>query len=103
MDSIEAAPFENLSEDQAERLLQHYYNIEKLLTGGTAIAIIMIIARHTAILGEARISHKTFQQYFGVCRRTVDNAMKQLRKHNLIERIGTDTRGFAIYRANLPV
>lgn len=101
MDSIEAAPFEMLSEEQASLLLQFSYSVGKFITGSTAMAIVMMIARHTVVHGESRVSHKDFQRRCGVCRRTVDNAMKQLRRHSLIERIGSTDRGAAIYRACL--
>jgi transcriptional regulator of nitric oxide reductase len=99
--SIEEAPLE-LTEPQAEFLLAHCYAVEAQVRSSKAIAIVMAIARDTVLRGSSSISHKEHGRRIGACRRSVDDAMKLLKRRDLIERIGTTDLGVSIYRAKFP-
>ncbi|MGX9574074.1 hypothetical protein [Mesorhizobium sp. f-mel] len=98
--SIEAPPLA-LTEDQEERLLNWSYGMEPIINRSTALAIALNVGRNTLLRGESRTSHREYQRRCGVCRRSVDSAVKLLKRHGIIERIGTAQEGHAIYRANL--
>lgn len=97
--SIEGDPLE-LTEPQAEFLLDFYHRVEASVRSSKAIAIVMAIARDTVLRGESKIPHKEHGRRIGACRRSVDDAVKLLKRHDLIERTGTTDTGVAIYRAN---
>lgn len=99
--SIEAPPLEALREEQAERLLEFTTRVESTLPSGTALAILMWIAADTLLGGQCAIPHRAFQRRCGVCRRTVDAAIKTLKRRELIVRVGATPGGWSIYRANL--
>lgn len=98
--SIEAQPLD-LTDSQAEFLLEFHYAAEREVRSSTALAIVTAIARDTMLRGDARITHRELQRRTGTCRRTVDSAIKTLKARGLIERTGTTDTGAAIYRANL--
>ncbi|MEF2555533.1 hypothetical protein VQ044_04490 [Aurantimonas sp. C2-5-R2] len=89
-----------ITEEQAEALLNWSYAIERVIRRSTALAIAMNVGRNTLALGQSSVSHKEYQRRCGVCRRTVDTAVKLLKKHRIIARVGTSEHGSAIYRAN---
>lgn len=97
--SIEEIPLE-LTEEQAEALWNFSNEVERLFRSSTALGILMVIARHTLLAGECRVSHKAFGLRHGKCRRSIDVAIKMLKRHRLIDVVGRDDRGAAIYRAN---
>jgi len=99
--SIEEEPLE-LTEQQAEFLLEHCYAVEAQVRSSKAIAIVMAIARDTVLRGESRIPHKEHGRRIGACRRSVDDAMKLLKRRGLIERVGRTEQGVSIYRAKFP-
>jgi CRP-like cAMP-binding protein len=101
--SIEATPLD-LTEEQADFLLDYHCRLEPELKSSVALSAATIIARETVLHGHASVSHKEIVRRTGSCRRTVDNAIKRLKDRNLIERIGTTATGSAIYRAtfNMP-
>lgn len=103
MQPIEAAPLDDLdvTEEQATRLLEFSYSAERLTTSSHAISILMRVARHSLLYGECRTSHKEFGRRSGACRRTIDVAIKKLKRLGLIERVGTTDNGVAIYRADI--
>jgi hypothetical protein len=96
--SIEESPLE-LTEQQAEAVLDFYYEAERNITSSAALAIVTAIARETVLLGSSHITHKEFGRRTGRCRRSIDTAVKVLKGHNLIRRVGTTDGGSAIYRA----
>ncbi|PWL19270.1 hypothetical protein DKP76_01535 [Falsochrobactrum shanghaiense] len=99
MKKIEAAPLD-LTEDQATILWDWSYEIETVIKRSAGIAIAMNVGRNTLLHGESSVSHKEYGRRCGVCRRTIDTAVKQLKQHDIIQRIGTTEAGVAIYRAN---
>lgn len=99
MKKIEAAPLD-LTEEQATILWDWSYEIEAVIKRSAGIAIAMNVGRNTLLHGESRVSHKEYGRRCGVCRRSIDTAVKQLKQHDIIQRIGTTPAGIAIYRAN---
>ena len=89
-----------MTEEQAEDVLGFYYNAEGAVRSSTALAIAIGIARETVLHGDSCISHKEFGRRTGACRRSIDTAIKALKRHDLISRVGTTDGGVAIYRAN---
>jgi hypothetical protein len=103
MEPIEAAPLDatdELTDFRAEQLLAWSYDMERHGLRSSALAIALNVGCNTLLRGESRTSHKEYGRRCGVCRRTIDNAVKQLKRHRIIERIGTTPEGSAIYRAN---
>lgn len=89
----------DLNEEQAEKALEFLYKAETTLESSTAFAVLSRITRETLATGESRTSHKAHGAYTGKCRRSIDTALKALRRANLIERVGTSDQGTAIYKA----
>jgi hypothetical protein len=96
----DVAPADDITDAQAETLLNWSYDMERVVRRSTALAIALNVGRNTLIHGESRVSHKEYGRRCGVCRRSIDTAVKLLKKHRIIERIGTTEQGSAIYRAN---
>ena len=90
----------DLTEDQAEFLLDFHYRTMTVVRSSAALGILMAVSRDTVLRGDCRTSHKQFGRLNGKCRRSVDTAIKLLKGHHLIERVGTTEAGGAIYRAN---
>jgi hypothetical protein len=97
--TIEAPPLD-LTDEQAQALLDWSYEIEQTIRSSKAIAIAIDVRRNTMLAGQSTTSHGEYQRRCGACRRSIDNAIKLLKRLKIIERIGTTPDGRAIYRAN---
>lgn len=73
--------------------------VSMLARGRTAVRIASWIADECLLKGESRISHKEFQRRAGVCRRTVQLAIRSLVRLGIVRRSGTTDAGIAIYSA----
>jgi hypothetical protein len=91
----------DLSDEQAEAVLQLLARAEKTVQSSTALAILIRVAGNTLTDGRSTMSHAAFGRMTGQCRRSIDGALKRLKSENLIHRVGTTAEGRAIYRANL--
>jgi hypothetical protein len=98
--SIEAPPLD-LTDEQAQALLDWQDHIEQEIRSSRAIAIAMDVARNTLLFGQSDTSHGEYERRCGACRRSIDSAVKLLKRQQIIERIGKRPDGRAIYRANL--
>lgn len=91
----------DLSDDQAGAVLELLAHAEKSVRSSTAMGILIRIASNTLTEGQCTISHTGFARMTGTCRRSIDTAIKRLKRDNLIARVGTTAEGRAIYCANL--
>ena len=91
------APLE-LTDEQATRVLDMLQGAERVVRSSTALAILISIGRNTLVCGDCRLAHE-FGRVTGACRRSIDKAVRTLKKHELISRVGTTDNGVAIYRA----
>ncbi|RJG44925.1 hypothetical protein [Mesorhizobium sp. DCY119] len=88
---------EDVPERDVERSMDYMGAVSKLAPSRTAMRVAMDIAEESLLKGESRLTHKELERRTGVCRRTLQRAIFQLRSHGLIDRTGTTDEGTAVY------